>query len=219
MNKNLGIFAIVVIVVFVTAMVVLPRIMTPGDMDAPAARDNEAVSAGAPADDPGMTAEARLQRLEDREAIRQLLIEYGQDLDKEDIESYSNLFASDGVWEGGIGSARGPGEIRDMLEKVFARIPPGKYGNSFHIMSSMVIEVDGDTATSWSRWTWFVEGENGKPVPQRAGHYEDILVKEEGRWKFKHRLTVTELPSATKDAESQIFRKDYRDDTSGFDRK
>jgi hypothetical protein len=106
-----------------------------------------------------------------------------------------------------------------MLEKVFARIPPGKYGNSFHIMSSMVIEVDGDTATSWSRWTWFVEGENGKPVPQRAGHYEDILVKEEGRWKFKHRLTVTELPSATKDAESQIFRKDYRDDTSGFDRK
>jgi hypothetical protein len=77
-------------------------------------------------------------------------------------------------------------------------------------MSDIVIDVDGDTATSWSRWTWIVESEDGKPVIQRSGHYEDKLVREDGQWRFKHRLTVTELPTAAKDTEAAIWRKDHR---------
>jgi len=158
-----------------------------------------------------VTVQKRLKNLEDREAIRELLIEYGRFLDSENLVGYSRLFASDGVWEGGIGSAQGPDNIYKMLKEVFSRVTPGQYGDSYHIMSSISIEVDGDTANSWSRWTWVVEGENGKPVMQRSGHYEDKLVRENGQWKFKYRLTVTELPSASNDAESRIWRKDYRD--------
>lgn len=154
--------------------------------------------------------ESRLKTLEDREAIRELLIEYGRDLDKEDLRGYSTLFAKDGVWEGGIGKATGPEQIYLMLKKVFSKVPPGKYGKSFHIMTSMAIQVHGDTAESWSRWTWLVQGAQGKPVAQRSGHYEDILVREQGLWKFKHRLTVTELPTAKKDSESAVWRTDYR---------
>ena len=154
--------------------------------------------------------EERLQRIEDREAIEELLITYGRYLDKEDLAGYSALFASDGVWEGGIGSARGPREILTMLETVFGRTTPGQYGASYHLMSDIVIDVDGDTATSWSRWTWVVESEDGKPVPQRSGHYEDTLVRENGEWKFSHRLTVTELPTPEKDSEAAIWRKDHR---------
>jgi len=163
------------------------------------------------ANDSSMTpVDSRLKNLEDREAIRELLIEYGRDLDKEDLRGYSRLFAKDGVWEGGIGKATGPEQIYKMLKKVFSRVSPGKYGNSFHIMTSMAIQVHGDTAESWSRWTWLVQGSEGKPVALRSGHYEDILVREQGQWRFKHRLTVTELPTAKQDSESAVWRTDYR---------
>ena len=152
------------------------------------------------------SAEARLQRIEDRAAIETLLITYGRLLDAQDLKGYSNLFAADGVWEGGIGSATGPQEIFEMLEAVFSRTTRGQYGNSYHIMSDILIDVDGDTATSWSRWTWVVEAEDGKPAPQRSGHYEDTLVRENGEWKFQRRLTVTELPTAEKDTEAANLR-------------
>lgn len=154
----------------------------------------------------------RLQRLEDREAIRELLVTYGRLLDDKDFVGYSKLFAGDGVWEGGIGSAKGPKEIYGMLDKVYGRVAPDEYGDDYHIMSDFSITVDGNTATSWSRWSWIVEGESGKPIIQRSGHYEDALVKEDGQWKFKHRLTVTELPTPENDTEAEIFRRDYRDE-------
>jgi hypothetical protein len=154
----------------------------------------------------------RIQSIEDRQSILDVLVRYGRLLDEKDLVGYSNLFADDGVWEGGIGSATGPDGIQDMLETVFGRVDPGQYGADYHIMSDFEIDVSGDTATSWSRWTWVIEGENGKPVPQRSGHYEDKLVRLGGEWKFKYRLTVTELPTPEKDSESQIFRKDHRDE-------
>jgi hypothetical protein len=157
-----------------------------------------------------LSLEQQLRRIQDRETIEELLITYGRFLDKQDLVGYSNLFAKDGVWEGGIGSAKGPKEILEMLEAVYGRTARGQYDNSYHIMSDIIIDVDGDTATSWSRWTWIVEGEDGKPVPQRSGHYEDTMVRENGEWKFQHRLTVTELPTAAKDTEAAIFRKDHR---------
>jgi hypothetical protein len=156
--------------------------------------------------------EARMQRLEDRDAIRDLLVTYGRLLDKKDLAGYSKLFAEDGVWEGGIGSATGPQGIYGMLEKVYRRVAPGRYGSDYHIMSDFIITLDGNSATSWSRWTWIVEGEEGKPVAQRSGHYEDDLVKEGNQWKFQHRLTVTELPTPENDAEARIFRRDHREE-------
>jgi hypothetical protein len=155
--------------------------------------------------------EERLQRLEDREAIRDLLINYGHLLDEKDLAGYSKLFAEDGVWEGGIGSATGPAGIYAMLDKVYKRVAPGSFGNDYHIMSEFIIDVDGNTATSRSNWTWIIEGEEGTPVASRSGHYQDTLVKVDGVWKFKYRLTVTELPMPEKDVNAEIFRKDHRD--------
>jgi hypothetical protein len=156
--------------------------------------------------------EARLQRMEDRQAIHDLLITYGRLLDRKDLVGYSQLFAEDGVWEGGIGSATGPKGIQGMLERVYQRVEPGTYGTGdYHLMSDIIIDVDGETAKAWSRWTWLVQGAQGKPMANRSGHYEDTLVKIDGQWKFRHRLTVTELPTPEKDAEAQIFRRDHRE--------
>jgi hypothetical protein len=133
-------------------------------------------------------------------------------LDAKDLSGYSQLFAREGVWEGGIGSAKGPDEIYQMLDTVYSREGADEFANSYHIMSDVIIAVDGDTATSWSRWTWLVESADGKPTGQRSGHYEDRLVREDGEWKFQHRLTITELPTPEMDAEAELFRRDHRED-------
>ena len=63
-------------------------------------------------------AEIRLQRLEDREAIRELLMDYGRFLDQRDFASFSQLFAEkDGEWNGGMGTAKGPQAIRRLMEE------------------------------------------------------------------------------------------------------
>jgi hypothetical protein len=50
--------------------------------------------------------EARLQHLEDLEEIRLLLTNYGRFLDTRDFSSYSQLFAKDGEWIGGLGKVQ-----------------------------------------------------------------------------------------------------------------
>jgi hypothetical protein len=138
-------------------------------------------------------ADARLQRLEDVEAIRTLLVRYGRELDERDFAAYGALFAQDGSWQGGMGTATGPEAIAKMVAAGFERMSPSLYTGSNHVMSSFDIEVDGDTATAWSRWTWVVVGVDGKPRPERAGRYEDTLVRERGEWKFKTRRAFTEI--------------------------
>lgn len=137
--------------------------------------------------------EARLQRLEDIEAIRSLLVDYGRTLDRRDFQAYGALFAQNGSWKGGMGTATGPDAIATMVAAGFERMSPSLYEGSNHVMSSFDIDVDGDTATAWSRWTWVVVGANGKPQPERAGHYEDTLVREGGEWKFQTRQAFTEI--------------------------
>ena len=139
------------------------------------------------------TVEMRLQKLEDTEAIRSLLIDYGRALDKRDFRAYGALFARDGSWRGGMGAATSPTEIARMVEAGFERMSPELYTNSNHLMTSFDVDVNGDSATAWSRWTWVVVGADGKPQTERAGHYEDTLTRENGAWKFKSRQAVTEI--------------------------
>jgi uncharacterized protein (TIGR02246 family) len=139
------------------------------------------------------TVEVRLRKLEDVEGIRSLLVHYGRALDKRDFQAYGALFAQDGSWKGGMGTATSPDAIAKMVAAGFERMSPSLYTNSNHVMTSFDVEVNGDTATAWSRWTWVVVGADGKPQTERAGHYEDTLVRERGEWKFKSRQAFTEI--------------------------
>jgi hypothetical protein len=118
----------------------------------------------------------RLQRLEDMEEIRTLLLDHGRFLDSRDRAAYSRLFAKDGEWVGGFGSARGPEEILAFMQKNLGTGP--NRGNTYHILSNFEIVVDRDSATAWSRWTFITPGADGKPVISQAGRYDDVLVRE-----------------------------------------
>jgi uncharacterized protein (TIGR02246 family) len=150
-------------------------------------------AAAAPAAGPAQASpDSRLQRLEDMEEIRTLLLDYGRFLDSRDLAAYSRLFAKDGEWVGGFGSARGPEEILAFMQKNLGTGP--NRGNTFHILSNFEIVVDRDSATAWSRWTFITPDADGKPVISQAGRYDDVLVREDGRWKFKRRVASNDTP-------------------------
>ena len=135
---------------------------------------------------------ARVQLLEDREEIRTLLLDYGRFLDSHDFAAYSRLFAKDGEWAGGLGSVQGPAAIQVFMEKNIGAGP--NRGNTHHLLSNFVIEVKGDAATAWSRWAYVTPGADNRPVIAQGGHYDDTLVRENGRWKFKRRVASSDLP-------------------------
>jgi ketosteroid isomerase-like protein len=139
------------------------------------------------------TVEARLQRLEDVDQIRTVLLNYGRFLDARDFAAYSRLFAKDGEWIGGFGTVQGPAAIQAFMEK---NIAGPNTGHTYHILSNFEIEVHGDTATAWSRWAYVTPGADGKPVIAQGGRYDDTLVRESGAWKFKRRTASNDIPSS-----------------------
>jgi uncharacterized protein (TIGR02246 family) len=156
-----------------------------------------AATAQAQGSAPGASARNRqtadlVQRIEDRAAIERVLVEYGRTLDARDFKAYSALFAKDGVWSGGMGTIKGPAAIQAFMEKA---IPGPNTAHNFHVLSNFAIDVNGDTATAWSRWTFMVPGPNNTAVAAQSGRYDDTLVREDGRWKFKRRTASNDIPA------------------------
>jgi 3-phenylpropionate/cinnamic acid dioxygenase small subunit len=150
-----------------------------------------AISTAAGAAAPSPT-EVRLQRMEDQAAIERLLLDYGRTLDNRDFAAYSQLFATEGEWKGALGTHKGPAAIRAAMEKTFndpaalADIPKGK---NFHVMSNIVIDIQGDRATAKSMFIFYKMADS-KPEAAVAGRYEDVLIRENGVWKFLQRAAL-----------------------------
>jgi uncharacterized protein (TIGR02246 family) len=136
-----------------------------------------------------------VQQLEDQEEIRQVLVAYGEYLDSRNYAAYASLFAHDGVWTGGFGSASGPAQIQAMLEKNLGKAEPGFVNkSSFHLMTTMVVQVTGDKATAQSRYLFYTATSDNKPGATLAGRYVDAFVREDGKWKIKSRTTHGVIP-------------------------
>jgi uncharacterized protein (TIGR02246 family) len=136
--------------------------------------------------------EARLRRMEDMMEIHQLFIDYGQHLDAGRFEEYSQLFATDGeIRLGPMGKAKGRDAIRETMTKVLA----DTVGKTFHIISSPMVKLDGDTATSEVMWTVIQDGKDGRPEVGMLGRHKDQLVREDGRWRIQIRRGYMDVPT------------------------
>lgn len=135
--------------------------------------------------------EERLQRLEDRDAIHQLFIDYGRHLDGGDIDAYAALFTEDGeVLLGPLGRTQGRDNIRALMGKVLTN----RVGSSYHVISSPRVEIDGDHATSEVMWTVIQRDPDGKPRLTSLGRHVDRLRRESGVWRIAERRGYVDLP-------------------------
>lgn len=139
--------------------------------------------------------EKRVDQLESEKQIREAIIEYGEYLDARDYAHYASLFAKDGTWTGGFGSFTGPAAIQKMLEDNMGTPAPGYINkDNFHLDTTVIVNVHGDTATARSRYLFFTRSPDNKPVPMLAGRYMDEFVRENGQWKIKSRKTSDVIP-------------------------
>ncbi len=141
----------------------------------------------------------RLQQLEDREEIRQLTMDYGRFLDHRDWDSFSRLFAEkDGEWIGGMGSAKGPQAIRKLMEETIGKDAGAMISPNYHVFANQIIDLDGGRASATTKWMFIVQGADKRPQTVFLGHYEDSLIRENGRWKFLRRVVHADIPSDRK---------------------
>jgi hypothetical protein len=141
--------------------------------------------------------ETRLRALEDREEIRHLLIEYGRLLDQRDFGAFSKLFTEDAEYFGGgsIYAARGPAAIAKFVEEVFRRNPSELRFPNFHLFANETIQINGDAAVAASKGIFVVPTETDTPEMVMMATYNDILIRDNGRWKFKRRVVQMEIPA------------------------
>ncbi len=124
---------------------------------------------------------ARVQTLEDIEAIKKLKARYCEAADRRSEEAFLGCFTADATWEGGsFGSYQG----RDAIQKLFRAIPDA-LSFAIHYVMNPQIEVDGDRATG--RW-YLLEPctmlEGGEQAVWGAAYYEETYVRTEDGWKI-----------------------------------
>ncbi len=64
---------------------------------------------------------------------------------------------------------------------------------NLHVFSNEMISIDGDRAAAVSTWMFLVQAES-RPQMVYVGRYEDLLVREAGRWRFLRRTVHAEIP-------------------------
>jgi uncharacterized protein (TIGR02246 family) len=141
---------------------------------------------------------AKVQVLEDREAIRALLVTYARTLDERDFAGFEQLWAKDAEFIGGANnSAKGPAAIRDLLQGLLKVNGAPVPGRDFHLVMNQTVDVAGDTATGFSRGTWVVTDPEKKLRISIIANYYDQFVREGGRWKFKRHQIGGTAPAAS----------------------
>jgi hypothetical protein len=143
--------------------------------------------------------EARLAAAEDRAAIEKLVTgDYPRALDQRRWAEYGALFTSDGALTMRTTTVKGPAEI----EKYFTNFrapgsssrPPPQPGEirTMHIVTNLSFKIEGDTAVGGAYWQT-IGMQEGRTAVLGAGHYEDVLKKQGGQWKFAKRVIVNDL--------------------------
>ena len=141
---------------------------------------------------------ARLQQLEDREQIRELLVAYGATLDRHDFAAFGQLFTEDAEYGGGAGApTRGRGAIQAQLEKQITSNPLNLPPPNSHLSFNASIRVQGDSATAHSLGA-YVAPDAATRTTQMVFFvtYDDQFVRQNGRWLFQKRVIRSGPPPA-----------------------
>lgn len=133
-------------------------------------------------------ATARLAELEDREAIRLLLRDYGRLLDQRRFDEFGELFAQQGEYVSAGTTTRGAAAIAESLRRIMTANALGLAEPNFHVLFNERIELQGGQAEATSQSFFVVPGADGTPRLVMMASYEDRLVRTPRGWRFARRV-------------------------------
>lgn len=134
--------------------------------------------------------EARLQRLEDVDAIARLKAAYCAACDDDhDPDAVVALWAEGGTWR------RSGRPICDGIDEIHAFMQGMRDGkfivHSAHMVTNPEIDIDGDTATGAWRFVMLYTNVDGT-FHRIIGHYADTFVRTENGWRFASLMSHVE---------------------------
>lgn len=146
-----------------------------------------------------MASQAFAGYADDRAEIENVSNKYMVAVDAGDIETVMDTWAEDGelIWV--FGHEHGKEQIRAAMSGFggarYEEIPEGATSRlrTRHQIINHVIDVEGDTATTTAYW--FAMTNNNPDEELKLlymGHYEDVLQRINGEWKFKVRRIFNE---------------------------
>lgn len=129
-----------------------------------------------------MSLESRVQRIEDRWAINDLLVDYSTTTDDHDIEGLAELYTEDAVFQGVEGELHGRQAIAAYYEGRLA-----SFGASYHIPYSHKVEFVSDTEARGLMLGATELALDGQAF-WIAMRYQDHYIKgDDERWRFRER--------------------------------
>lgn len=138
-----------------------------------------------------MNTEQRLQELEDRIAIRELIDQYAFCADTRDARGQMDIFTGDTIFEVYMDEkVETPTQVitgRENLFPVFDNL--NQYFSTMHFNGQSTVKINGDEAagTTYCR-AYHLKVEEGKQNLMIAGiRYYDKMVKQDGVWLFAER--------------------------------
>ncbi len=143
---------------------------------------------------------SNLQELQDRQALRELMVRYYRAVDRLDWEALKTVFTPDAHLNYNNGTFDGTG-----IEKIIEFIKPvGRSRVSMHFMAQQSATVHGDTATMETYATANGVRPREAGAPERhsgeALRYQDQLVRTPDGWRVKARVMLvvyTRLEAST----------------------
>jgi ketosteroid isomerase-like protein len=123
--------------------------------------------------------EAKVQELNDKEAIRNLRFCYHECINERKLDQIPHLFTEDGDLDFGyLGKAKGRAELAKFFQDI-----PQLLSFVKQFIHNHMVEVKGENGTGLS----YLEAKSvskGEPFLV-AARYDDEYVKQNGQWKFK----------------------------------
>ena len=132
--------------------------------------------------------EAEMQKVIDRESIRNLPLQYCHCVWQQDLDGYVNLFTEDGSFstdDPSLPGAQGQEGLREMISSGLDKMKPRPF-----IHNHVIELLDSNQA----KGTCYVEvhmNREGKKWEMK-GWYNDEYAKVDGEWKFKSRRITTD---------------------------
>lgn len=128
---------------------------------------------------------ARVQQLEDREAIRALIASYGPLADCGEAEALAALWREDGGYGvGGMGAAIGRAEIAGLIEgPVHQQLMAD---GCAHLLGPVAIDLDGNRAVARGHSVVLRHGEGGFELFRVSANRWELERSEDG-WQVSHR--------------------------------
>lgn len=120
--------------------------------------------------------------------IQQLVARYNFAVDGGDADAFAGTFTPDGVFTVGGNEMRGHDALRAFVEGR-AGVAPRR-----HVVSSMIVDGDGDTATLRAYLQVVAAGDDGTFAISTQGTYDDRLVRTGDGWRFSVRTFISDPP-------------------------